>query len=378
MKTDNFSSKAMNETLTLLEERIIDFLKTSNMKTLMKQFSEIDSPTIFAGSGGSSVVVKFIANIISEKNGCICEGKIVDEVLHTNLRPYRNVIFTTYSSKNYGITCAEQYIGKNYSHVNVSKLTSDKTLDKNTNMVYEHTIPSEDSFISFANTFAPMAVALAYYIGDVDKTIEVIKDMFEKIKQSKITPQACDVLEIIGKEKYPGACAFVESALSESSIATPVISATYDELHGRTTSMINQPNRHVVLLTDTETEVHSFLHERLNQEQITDINADYDDIIINDFFLSLQMSYYVAGLAELKGIDLSSMTNRNGERIHLTADQDAIETWQQENQKSFWDRPNFSALNKKGSEQKPAGFYAPTGKYAEVKPNSGIKPSEYK
>ncbi len=369
MDKKTFEPKAMNENFAMLEKRLLDILDSTDIESVNAMFAEITEPTIIIGSGGSSVACQFLANLIAQKNENIVVSKLPDEVLHMNVRPYRNVVAVSYSGANWGVKNALDYAKE--SGLKTIMLTASETAQTDEIIHYGHTEKSEDSFISFAGTMAPMVVGLAYYLGDKEKAKIVIQNMFEKIESQEITAQDGNIFEIIGKEAYPAAAAFVESALSESSIGVPVTSGKYDECHGRSTSVLRQEDRQIIYFMDKESELDQMWHERLGTagvgDRVTDVTADYNDTVVNDFYLTLYMAHWVKDLATQKGVDLSTMSDETGKRIHLPADYRAIELWEAEHDKSFWaGRPDWRGLDKVDAEErKSPGYYAPTGKFYE-------------
>lgn len=360
---------AMNETIKMLKNRVMDCLESSDLDAIMQKFGEISEPTIIIGSGGSSVASKFIASVIEEKNGIICEAKLPEEVMRMNLKPYKNIIAVSRSGNSSGASKSFEY-AKEFG-VDCKLLTMSNQFDKEQNIIYQTSLEQENSFISFANTIMPMALALCYYIGDKNKAKRAISEFFDIARSNPTAVKLGDVYEIIGKESCPTACAFVESCLNESSIATPVVSGKYDMLHGRTTSILEQDNRQIIhIVAEQYTELDQFLDSRLadngiTEERMTGIFADFGDFILDDFYLTLNMAYWCKDLAEAKGVDLTTMTNANGDRIHMPMDMRAIKLWEKENGKSFWeDKPDWSELNDIGKGKHSAGFYAPTGKFA--------------
>lgn len=365
---ENFS--AMNETIRMLRDRVLDCLDSSDLKVIMHKFAQFDGPTIVTGSGGSSVVAKFIAKVLNEKNGIICSALLPEEILRTNLNPYKNLLAVSGSGNSSGTENALNY-AKNCG-LNCEILTHSNKFDKEHNIVYKTSLAEENSFISFANTIMPMALALCYYLGDINKAKFLISDMFDVSRSNPVNVCAGEIYEIIGKESCPTACAFVESCLNESSIATPVVSGKYDMCHGRTTSILNQDGRQIIyFLVEQDSEVDQFLRVRLSDagvgKRMTTTYADCGDYILDDFYMTLKMAYWCCDLAKMKGVDLSSMTI-NGKRIHLPFDKRAVAIWEKVNGKSFWsnDKPAWTELRDVGDGVRAPGFYAPTGKFVSV------------
>lgn len=372
-----FVPTKMNENFNNLKARILDILDSSDLDKICEQFKQIQDPTIFIGSGGSSVSAKFLANMINTKNECISEFRLPDELMHMTLRPYKNIFAVSYSGLNHGAKTAGEY-AKQAFNKEIKAITCGKNYDPENNIVYSHTLPSEDSFISFAATLAPMALGLVYYIGDQKKAKNIIAEIFEEIENNVVKAKPTKTVEFVGKELCPAAAAFVESTLTESSIATAVTSGRY-ECHGRTTSVLQQEDRQMLLFTNLTTEnekseiseLDNMLIERLSdngvEDRITIFQPKYNDNILNDFYATVSMMYWAKDLATQVGIDLSAMTNEEGKRIHLTADDKAIEIWEREHGRGFYDgRPDWKVLTKKDdSTQKGPGYYAPTGKFFE-------------
>ena len=359
---------AMDETLSMIRSRVMDCLDSSDLDKIMEQFASIQEPTIITGSGGSSVSAKFIATVLEEKNGIICQAKLPDEIWHMNLKPYKNILAVSGSGNNAGVNKAFDY-AQNFG-IDCKVVTHSDKFDKDANIVYGTSLKKEDSFISFANTIMPMALALCYYVGDKEQAKAMIAEMFDVMEQNPVAVKDGSIFEVIGKESCPTAAAFVESCLSESSIAVPVTSAKYDECHGRTTSAMQQKDRQIIyFMTEKESELDQFFHERfadngVGPDRITDVFADFGDLICDDFYLTLAMANWCGELARVKGVDLTKMANVDGKRIHIPLDERAVEKWEEEHKESFWDRkPDWKGLVDVGKGVHSPGYYAPTGKF---------------
>ena len=368
--SDDFNTSKMDNNIDMLEARIIDCLDNTDFDSIFKAFQDLKEPTLFIGSGGSSVAAKFIASIINEKNEIISEPKTPDEVWVSKITGYKKMIIVSSGGMNYGAKKAyEKGLDNGLTVITMSG--SSRVTDEG-NIKYTKTIKSEDSFISFAETLLPMIIALTYYIGDVEKSKKFVKSAFQLMRKNKINYPISENYEILGKDRFPTAAAFVESAMNESGIAIPTISGTYDELHGRTTSILQEKDRQLVyLLPVQQTEIDEFLHERLNEcgigDRITDVPAFYDDYILDDFYLTLQMISLCTSVAHEKGVDLSTMSDSNGRR-HIPANNKAIEAWEAKNPgQSFWDVCDFRGLRSLALDlpEKSPGYYGPTGKFAE-------------
>ena len=367
---DVFNTNKMDYNIDMLETRIIDCLDNSDFDNIFKVFKGLDAPSIFVGSGGSSVASKFIASVINEKNAVIAEPKTPDEVWVSKLTGYKKMIIVSSGGMNYGARKAYEK-GLN-DGLEVITMSGSSRVTAEGNIKYTKAIKSEDSFISFAETLLPMIVALTYYIGDVEKSKEFVRSAFQLMRKNKINYPISENYEILGKDRFPTAAAFVESAMNESGIAIPTISGTYDELHGRTTSILQEKDRQLVyLLPAQQTEIDEFLHERLNEcgvgDRITDVPTFYDDYILDDFYLTLQMISLCTLIAHEKGVDLSVMSDSHGRR-HILANSEAIKVWEQLHPgQSFWDVCDFSGLRRLSMDtpEKSPGYYGPTGKFAE-------------
>lgn len=368
--SEGFNTNKMDNNIDMLETRILDCLEHTDFESAFEMFRSLDGPTLFVGSGGSSVAAKFIASVINEKNAIIAEPKTPDEVWVSKINGFKKMIIVSSGGMNYGAKKAYEK-GLN-AGLDVITMSGSSRIAKEGNIKYTKTEKSEDSFISFAETLLPMVVALAYYIGDIEKTKSFVKSAFQLLKKNKMNYPISNNYEIIGRDRFPTAAAFVESAMNESGIAIPTVSGTYDELHGRTTSILQQKDRQMIyLLPAQQAEVDEFLHERLSEcgvgDRITDVSAFYDDYILDDFYLTLQMIELCISIAHERNVDLSVMADSNGRR-HIPANIKAIEVWEQQHPgQSFWDVCDFRGLRSLAmdSPEKSPGYYGPTGKFAE-------------
>ena len=174
----------MDENLNQLEDRLLDTLENTDFDYIEESFGALDGPTMVVGSGGSSASSKFVASVINEKNGIISEPKLPDEVRVAKNSQYKNMIIVSSSGINYGAQKASEKAIED--GVNVKVLSGSDKLSKEDNIIYSHTLSSENSFIAFASTLAPMVIALAYYLGDKQKAIDFVKEVFAVAKKNPI------------------------------------------------------------------------------------------------------------------------------------------------------------------------------------------------
>lgn len=285
----------MQDNFNLLEERVLDALEKTDLERIRHRLKQISTPTITTGVGGSSVVSNYAAKVLSTKNDIIAEHQEPRDLLYKNLNSYDNVLSCSYGGKNYGVKTAFS------NDLNKYLLASNESENPEvTNITYETTIPREDSFISLGATLIPMSVMLAYYN---DNNIEIIKEILETKKEYDVA--FSQVYEIMSGYDTNTASIYLESTLTESGIALPIVHDKYAYCHGRSTISYN--NKPALIHLNNNTELDELYKNELQSyyQQIITLDSKYQDQIINDFYLTYQSMLLSKSIAENHYSDLS-------------------------------------------------------------------------
>ncbi|MDE5889193.1 MAG: hypothetical protein K2H20_04145, partial [Bacilli bacterium] len=167
-------------------------------------------------------------------------------------------------------------------------------------LTYESSIENEDSFISLAATLMPMSILLAYY---TDNDISLIKEILATKKEYLV--RISKMYEILSGYDTSTASIFLESTLTESGVAIPLVHDKYGYCHGRSTTS-NDNNSSVILLnkgTELDKKLLS-LFPNYYQEVIK-IDSKYQDSVIDDFYLTYQSMLLAKSIASSANKDLS-------------------------------------------------------------------------
>lgn len=285
----------MKENYELLPKRVLDTLERTDLEQLKEKLKRIKGNTLCTGVGGSKVVSDFASTILEKKNNIIAISCEPEALPHKNLQNYKNVLACSYSGQNYGVELA---FANNLQKYLLSKNSQEGV----ENLTYQATIPDEHSFISLAATLMPMSILLAYYL---DNEIDVIKQIVENTAVSKV--QTNKIYEIISTSNPSATEAFLESTLTESGIAIPILHGKYGYCHGRST--LSKENDHSVILIDKNTELDQIMLEEFPKyyQEIIRIKSKYQDPIIDIFYQTYQAMLLAKEIALANKKDLSNV-----------------------------------------------------------------------
>ena len=292
----------MEENFELLYERVIDTLRKSDLLAIKQQLESIKGNTVLVGAGGSGVVATFASKALNIPN-----VRSSRDLNYMNLDNIDNIIVFSYRGKGYTI---ENLLNKNK---NIYIFTNgENEYDNVVNIKYNNTIKKEDSFISLAATLMPMAILL--YVKEIPIRGELeflIERMFWKVKEEDLNIHHNKVYEILTGYDTMTASHFLESTMTESGIATPVVHDKYDYCHGRTT--LSYKSNNGLIIFDSNKELDRLILENAKNyyTEIVKINKYYkgeDGInICNDFYDTICSMYLAKHLAENKNMDLSKV-----------------------------------------------------------------------
>lgn len=285
----------MQENYSLLPKRVLDTLNRTDLEDIKSKLQRIKESTICTGVGGSKVVSDYASAILEYKNNITTTSCEPQTLLSKNLTPYQNVLVCSYSGNNYGVTMS-------LSNNLTPYILSSTPIDNAINLTYLSTYPKEKSFISLAATLMPMSILLAYYL---DNDINIIEEILKETSSYIIKPSP--VYEIISSSNPNAPESFLESTLTESGIAIPIIHGKYGYCHGRTT--ISKSSNHSLILFDNHTELDELLKQELPPyyQQIIILKSKYQDPLIDKFYLTYQSMYLAKQIAESTNKDLSNV-----------------------------------------------------------------------
>ncbi len=291
-------SKNMQFNFGLLKDRVIDSLEHTDLEFIRYELSKFNSPTLFSGVGGSSVVGEFASKVINNKNGIVTVNSEPRDFIYRNNRSFKNVVACSYSGNNYGVELSFLRNLKKY-------LLSNNSFDNHdvTYLKYSTSIAKEKSFISLAATLIPVSIILDYYINGCDK---VIVDLIEETNFNFNIDS--DIYEIFSGYDTSTSSKYLESTMVESGIGIPIVHDKYAYCHGRSTFGINY--NAVVIYYNRNTEFDNMMIEELKKyyKTIVTIDSKFNNKILDDYQMLIQSMYLTKYIAEKKNKDLSKVS----------------------------------------------------------------------
>lgn len=283
----------MYDNFNLLENRVTDTLEKTNLEKINKELKKLTTPTICTGVGGSNVVSNFASKVLNVKNNCLTTNSEPRDLLYMNLTNYDNVLACSYGGNNYGVKTAFN------NDLNKYLLTANPRQDV-INLEYSSSLEQEDSFISLAATLMPMSILLAYYL---DNDLSVVKEILETKKDYQITQS--NLYEIMSGYETSTAATFLESTLTESGVAIPIVSDKYGYCHGRSTMSYN--NQASVIIYNRNTQLDELILAEFPNfyQEVIKIDSKYQDQIIDDFYFTYQSMLLAKAIADNNDKDLS-------------------------------------------------------------------------
>lgn len=280
----------------LLKERIFDTLKLTNINNQLKK---IKGNTICVGSGGSKVVADFASIVLNTKNSCSTKKMDPRDVLYENLKLYDNLFMCSYSGNNHGVDILSSLKIKKYlfTYGDIQK-EHYKRLQCNSSL------PKEMSFISLAATLMPMSVLLSYYFKN---PTSLINDLFEKATKQSFNINNINLpFDVISGNDTSTPAIYLDSTFVESGLNSITIHSKYDYCHGRSTLAYAQ-ERNLIYLVANKKELDNLLLTNLKTryKNIIVLESNYNNVVLDNYYLTLQAVYLTKYLSELKNIDLS-------------------------------------------------------------------------
>lgn len=280
----------------LLKERIVDTLKLTKIN---KELKKIKESTICIGSGGSKVVADYSSIVLNTKNNCTTKVMDPRDVLYENSKSYNNIFVCSYSGNNHGVDILSSLNIKKYllTYGDVKK-ENYKTLKCNSSL------PKEMSFISLAATMMPMSILLSYYHKNSE---ELINELFNKISKQTFKNINTNLpFDVISGNDTSTPAIYLDSTFTESGIQSITLHTKYDYCHGRSTLAYTK-ERNLIYLVSNRKELDNLLLNNLTTryKDIIVLESNYNDKVIDNYYLTLQSIYLTKHLAQLKNIDLS-------------------------------------------------------------------------
>lgn len=293
----------MNYNFEMFFERIMDANEVTDLKKLKMVLETIEDTVLCVGSGGSKVVADYVSKVLSKKNGCFCKVCEPRDTLYEEAT-YKNIFVASYKGENYGVDVALANNAKRFvlTNANINK--------EGVNVIrYHGNLEREKSYISLAATLVPMSILLHYYVGEDFK--DLIKNMIDDINMDQIKDD--NIYAIMSGYDTSVAATYLESTMVEAGLGYPIMHSKYDFCHGRAT--LSKDNRDTLIyLKNGTTELDSLLLTLLpnRYKQKIVLESNYNDLVIDNFNLTLKAMYLTKMIAENKGKDLSEVEYDKG------------------------------------------------------------------
>lgn len=287
----------MDDYIKKLYENVIT--STKNSKEAIDILKNIKGKILSVGTGGSKVVSDYLSQVLGYKNECIVKNVDISDITEMDKKLYDGIFVSSYSGTNFGVQYCLNNDLKHYI------LTTNKSIKNAEIISYE--MPHEHSFISLNSTIVPMSILLKYYLGDSFE--KIIDEIFEKLNKSAYIDLIDeDIVNIFYSDKVISASTFIESTLVEGNIAVPIMHKLYSYCHGRHTVNKNHDMK-AILIGYNNTDLENALIKNMKY-QMTEyivLKSEFKDIVVNDFYLTLQCLYLLRNIASAKCIDLSEI-----------------------------------------------------------------------
>ena len=296
--------KNMKENFSNLKNRVEDTLKVTDLEYIRYELSNIKTPTMVSGVGGSSVVSDFASKILSSKNNIITHNFEPRDFLYTNVNLYDNVLACSYSGNNYGVDLSFN------NDLNKYLLSNKKYEDKDTTyLTYETSINKEKSFISLGATLMPVSILLDYYLDGSNDITSIIKEY-----NFSFSPD-CDSFEIFSGLDTSTVSKYLESTIIESGIGIPIVHDKYSFCHGRSTTSKNYNN--VAIYLNKDKEFDKIIIDDLYKyyKDVVILSSEFKDDFLSEYDMLTKSMYLTKYIAEFKdkdlsGVDYSPMTKK--------------------------------------------------------------------
>ncbi|MBR2801487.1 MAG: hypothetical protein IKE21_02680 [Erysipelotrichaceae bacterium] len=285
--------ETMEYCFSRLKDRVLEAVEDTDLNSLFVGLLGIRGNTLVTGVGGSSVVSCYVAKVLSAKNHILAEHRYPRDLLYGSLSYWQNVVSCSYSGGNIGVD-ASFYNGLQ------KYLFSANTREGARPLQYK-VRDEELSFVSFAGTLIPMALAFLYYTNNDQKLLKEILEteyIFPQVPQTK-------VVEVLGGRENSVAMRFLDSTLCEGALAAPVLHETYNYAHG--CCQLNDRFHNDLIYFTADNEYDRLLQSELPgfYERVAQFSPLYNDEVINEFASVHRMMHLCKAMAEAQGRDLS-------------------------------------------------------------------------
>ena len=293
-------------TFSKLKSRLLDANQKIDSEKNYRVLNTINEPTVSVGTGGSYPASIFGAKVLTEK-GLISLSMNPRDAIY-NLQGVKNLVSYSWSGKSYGNQVAlNSYPKSIIVHANKQILHN-----REVRLHYEG-MDKENSFISEATTLIPMGELLKYYLqskhlNEQEYLNSIIQQTFQETNDNYDFNS--NIFEIMTGDDTRVAAHILESTMTESGIAIPLLHEKYDYCHGRSvTSSTNRGQHSLIYLLNQETEIDKILLELIshNYRNIILLKSNTKDKIVGEYILSLKAVLLCNNISRIKGKGLSQV-----------------------------------------------------------------------
>lgn len=286
--------KNMKENFDKLNQRVIDSLNNTDLERINYKLSNIKTPTLVSGVGGSNTVSEYASKILSQKNHIITRNTEPRDFNYMDITPYKNVLACSYSGNNYGVDLA---FLNNLKHYLLASKENEK--EGIINLTYSFN-DRENSFISLGATLVPCSIMLNYYLdNDKERIINMLNSFDFNFDVN------CDAYEIFSGYETSTASNYLESTLMEAGLGLPIVHDKYSYCHGRST--ISTVSNNNVIYFNLNTELDKLLIDELPKYYKEIIVLDAEPNLVSEYSLLIKCMYLTKYIAEQKQKDLSDV-----------------------------------------------------------------------
>jgi hypothetical protein len=149
-----------------------------------------------------------------------------------------------------------------------------------------------------------MSILLHYYVGRNFEAL--LNKLFDEVEKFIFTSN--DTFEIMSGYDTSVAAKYLESTMVEAGQANPIIHSKYSFCHGRTTLPYKSAHT-LIFLQSTDNELDKLILGQAKSlyKEVLILKSTYNDIIIDNFNLTLKAMFLTKHLAEINHIDLSDV-----------------------------------------------------------------------
>ncbi|MCI9280020.1 MAG: hypothetical protein HFJ02_04400 [Bacilli bacterium] len=260
-----------------LGDKIINSLENSNLDNIYTELSNIKSPALLCGIGGSHVVSIFLEKVLVIKNNIIAKNIDVEEYFLTNFSNYNNLVLLSHSGNNHGIKSLLATNKNKYLFTTrKSKVTNEITL----NYSIENRIKS---FVSFEDTIIPLSIILGYYLNFSHFPVEIFsqEETFDILDFNNVN--------IIYDETSKTCAIFLETSMIEAGISSVTMHTKYSFCHGRSNLVSNKESLVIYLMT-RESELDKMLTTEIKKisNNVLILKELTKDSVIADYLLTIK------------------------------------------------------------------------------------------